>query len=250
MLSLAHLKKLFAYLAEITLIFLGFLPFAQAQNIRLQFDPISLDQISAAQIRTLLQDHYGFVWIGTDDGLVCCDGYEFKQFKNEPFDSSSITANLVNALYEDTEGTLWVGTSEGGLNRLNRQSGRFTNFSPQKGNPYSLNGLSISALATDFAGGLWVGLSGGGLQRYDPEGEKFTTFMPPHPDFLKRYPKYQSHVRVRLDAGLILNYMQKWDKKRTDCYEIRWKSYIFKNQAGNSDGGLEWFWICLFKSFY
>jgi ligand-binding sensor domain-containing protein len=59
----------------------------------------------------MLQDKNGFIWAGTDGGLNRFDGYEFKAFRNRPFDTSSLGDNAVYFIVEDSlNHNLWVGT--------------------------------------------------------------------------------------------------------------------------------------------
>ena len=79
-------------------------------------------------------------------------------YKNDPADASSISSNLVSVILEDQGSDLWLGTfANGGLNRMNRHTGRFTQY---------LQGLSINSLYRDAAGVIWIGTLGG-LFRYD-----------------------------------------------------------------------------------
>ena len=51
----------------------------------------------------------------------------FKHFLSDAKDSSSIGSNLVNSILEDRSGVLWVA-GYGGINRLNRETGRFKHY--------------------------------------------------------------------------------------------------------------------------
>ncbi|HEY6435388.1 MAG TPA: two-component regulator propeller domain-containing protein, partial [Ignavibacteriaceae bacterium] len=48
--------------------------------------------LSNNKVNAILQDKIGFIWFGTEDGLNCFDGYEFKVFRNNPSDSNSISS--------------------------------------------------------------------------------------------------------------------------------------------------------------
>ena len=85
---------------------------AHAQEMR--FDHLSVEQgLSQGNASHVHQDKYGFVWIGTEDGLNLFDGYTFTIFRNNPNDSTSISANNIRCLAEDKSGNMWIGTLAG-----------------------------------------------------------------------------------------------------------------------------------------
>jgi signal transduction histidine kinase/ligand-binding sensor domain-containing protein len=51
-------------------------------------------------IHNMLQDHRGFLWLGTNDGLIRYDGYKFKMWNANPKDKNSFESNQVNLIKE------------------------------------------------------------------------------------------------------------------------------------------------------
>ena len=100
-------------------------------------------------VLALQQTGDGFLWIGTQDGLVRFDGIKFQLFSrgNVP----QLTNNEIRALYEDGNGTLWIGTSSGGLTCF--KEGKFTTYSTAA-HKYLHR---ISAISGDRWGNLWIG---------------------------------------------------------------------------------------------
>jgi signal transduction histidine kinase/ligand-binding sensor domain-containing protein/DNA-binding response OmpR family regulator len=101
-----------------------------AQNIRTgtHFDQLTVrDGISQSSVLAIWQDRYGFMWLGTRNGLNCYDGYRFTVFQQQHDDSSSLSSNHVNSISEDSRGNLWIAT-EGGLSVYQRDSRAFKNY--------------------------------------------------------------------------------------------------------------------------
>lgn len=55
------------------------------------------------------QDHRGFMWFGTYDGLNMYDGYGFTTYRNIIGDSTSLSSNNINTIGEDHLHQLWIG---------------------------------------------------------------------------------------------------------------------------------------------
>lgn len=115
-------------------------------------------------VSCILQDQKGFMWFGTKDGLNRFDGYEFKIFRNNPFDSTTISGNSVTALFEDKNGNLWIG-SEGldVFNPVSEEVKRITLFNNKNENDHYI----IKAINIDKNDKLWIGTNNG-LYIFDP----------------------------------------------------------------------------------
>jgi PAS domain S-box-containing protein len=153
----------------------------------LRFERYTLeDGLSQNTVFALLQDHQGFLWVATQDGLDRYDGYTFTEFKNDPQDANSLSLSSVISLYEDRQGMLWVGTWGGGLNRYDPRSGQFTRYQNHPDDPSSLSHDIVTAIQEDRQGRLWIGTCGGGLDLLDRQTGKFTRFQndPHDPDSL------------------------------------------------------------------
>ncbi|MBX7151988.1 hypothetical protein K1X84_10135 [bacterium] len=148
----------------------------RSQSVKPEFDRFGLqDGLSQITVFTMIQDRYGFLWIGTEDGLNQYNGYEFKIFRNIPGDSLSLSHNHIRALFEDSKGMLWIGTRGGGLNRYDRTTGRFVCYRNDPGDPTSIDNNSIRAIFEDRNRRLWVGTSSG-LNLLDSATGKFKRY--------------------------------------------------------------------------
>ena len=74
------------------------------------------DGVPGSQVGDVLIDKFGYIWLGTINGLARYDGYEFKRFYNDPNDTTSIKGLIIWSLFEDSKGRIWVGSSPENLN--------------------------------------------------------------------------------------------------------------------------------------
>lgn len=143
-------------------------------GVNLNFERLSLEKgLSQTTVLSVIQDHRGFLWLGTQDGLNRYDGYGFEVYRHDPIDSTSLSESFVQVVYEDRERNLWAGTWGGGLNRFDRASGRFIRYRNDVGDASSLVNDIVLSIYQDSRGTLWVGTAGG-LERYDPGTDDFT----------------------------------------------------------------------------
>lgn len=104
-----------------------FVHFAVAQTIF--FNNIAQEQgLRNGNVRAVLKDYQGFVWIGTEDGLHRFEGTSMKIYSKVEGDSTSLGGNFILCLFQDSRHNLWVGTLDGGLNCYNRQKDSFKQY--------------------------------------------------------------------------------------------------------------------------
>lgn len=127
------------------------------------------DGLSSNDVRDVLKDEAGFLWIATGNGLNRFDGNAFDQFFNDPADPNSLPGNEINTLYSDRRKQLWVGTSDG-ISRFDPVKQEFYNYYPDSSNGKC--GRWFLTMQEDHTGKLWVG-TWYELLIFDPAAGKF-----------------------------------------------------------------------------
>lgn len=117
------------------------------------------DGLADNNIHCILQDSFGFMWFGSEEGLHRYDGYSVEVFRNEPDNTNSISANIVRALYEDAFGRLWIGTDGGGISIFDLKKEVFIDL--QDDENYKLTSNEVFCFAPSRNNHLWVGTKNG-----------------------------------------------------------------------------------------
>jgi len=99
----------------------------------------------------------------------------FKHYKHSS-SPTSINNNSILNILEDARGNFWVGTDGGGLNLLDRKTGKFTNYMNDPKNPNSICGNYVLNVKEDSEGKIWIGTWGNGLSVFDPVTRIFKNF--------------------------------------------------------------------------
>jgi signal transduction histidine kinase/ligand-binding sensor domain-containing protein/DNA-binding response OmpR family regulator len=111
--------------------------------------------LSNNSVTSIYQDHNGFMWFGTYDGLNRYDGYEFKVFRNVIGDSTSLHFNHVTTIEGDADHNIWLGGQKG----VSIYNPLTANFSAAKYHPYK--GSKLQTLDKDV--GIVKAVTGGAL---------------------------------------------------------------------------------------
>ena len=147
-------------------------------------------------VLTIIQSRDGFIWFGTQEGLVRFDGVRFDIFNR--VNTKGLGHSHVTALLEDHEGALWIGTLGGGISRM--KGGVFTRFAAHDG----LTADLIAAIVEDRRGVVWIGSKDRGLIAY--EGGRFREVADARlagRDIRALYPDEHGDLLVGTATGLL-----------------------------------------------
>jgi diguanylate cyclase (GGDEF)-like protein len=164
-----HVRRHWQLLYLILLPFAGAWPVVAAQPLGARWSYLAdtpFRQFAAPEMlfsSSIAQDGQGFVWLGTQDGLVRWDGYSARVYHADAHDKTALPGNYILSLHTDQQGRLWIGTATGGLSRYDPQHDSFVIIGAGVG---GLSNPSVSAITADGSSGLWIG-TGKGLDHLD-----------------------------------------------------------------------------------
>ena len=118
------------------------------------------DGLSSNSVRAIMQDKYGFMWLGTDDGLNRYDGTTIKVYNLNPQGSN----DYISSLYDTTD-NIWIGT-EDGVYIFDYETENFEPFKVLTAQGDSIKS-NVNHIAEDRDGNLWFSTVGQGIFKYN-----------------------------------------------------------------------------------
>ncbi|GAB2996114.1 hypothetical protein GCM10027050_12510 [Psychrosphaera aestuarii] len=130
--------------------------------------------LSNNTVNDIAQDKLGFIWIGTNDGLIKYDGRTAQHFKFKIGDRLKLNSNLIRTIFRDSEERLWIGR-DGGLSLFLPEKNTFLSFEEHK-DYNSIKGLEFVTIAEGPDKNIWFGTSKSGLVQFNPNTNSFTKY--------------------------------------------------------------------------
>ena len=138
-------------------------------------DPSIQSSLAHAQVRAMMQDRSGHIWIGGySGGLQRHDpsNAAIRVLHHSPVRPNGLSSPSVGSILERSNGELWLGTRENGIDVIDRSSGELRSLRPEAGNPDALGNGMVISLAETADHAMWAGTLAG-LFRLDPITKKF-----------------------------------------------------------------------------
>ena len=121
-------------LRKTLLILIIFLSGFHSSGEELFFKSLTVDDgLTQHDVSCILQDSFGFIWIGTYDGLNRYDGFEVLNFSHKTNDIESLSSNRILCLFEDSKKRIWIGSDGSGLNYYSLENEQFIRVKTPEG---------------------------------------------------------------------------------------------------------------------
>ena len=124
--------------------------------------------LSNNEVTCIYQDHRGFMWFGTYDGLNTYDGYGFKVYRNKLNDTSSLINNRIAFITEDADRLLWIGTRRG-VSIFNRITSKFASlyYQPYNEKAHRVSDFMATTMKYDAQKNIFIATADKGLLLYN-----------------------------------------------------------------------------------
>jgi diguanylate cyclase (GGDEF)-like protein/PAS domain S-box-containing protein len=142
-------------------------------------------------VRSILQNHNGNIWIGTETGISILSPnnellFSYNDQNNMNF---GLESSHILSLFIDSNNSIWLGTYSGGLYRYNEDSSEIKLFNKKSNGLNVMSGLPELTAASGLSGNIvwgisedtnsniWIGTQSDGLSRLDTENYVFQEFL-------------------------------------------------------------------------
>lgn len=215
-------------------------------------DPFSIPDNS---VWVIAEDYHKNIWIGTySGGLAYVNFKQSAGFKSYSFREKELNNNVVSGFTEDSK-SIWIATEGGGVNRMDKQTGIFSNYKHNMttNSPASNN---IKSMVVDSRQRLWISMFRGGLDMYDIQKNRFQHFRHEKGNANSLKNDNLRKIVLEADSGLWIAYQlnslaisyYSFDRKTFTHYSLKESenNYIFDIVHGNNND----LWITTHKRLY
>lgn len=144
---------------------------------RMVFDHLNQqDGLSQNSVLSVVQDHRGFMWFATENGLNRYDGYTTHRYLSDRRTPQALPEDFIWQIAEDRYGDLWLATEGGGLVRWQRQSDTFVSYRHEPGSAESLSSDLLRTILLEDDGSIWIGTRDSGLDHLNPRTGEITHY--------------------------------------------------------------------------
>ncbi|MDT8325429.1 MAG: two-component regulator propeller domain-containing protein, partial [Bacteroidota bacterium] len=134
------------------------------------------DGLPTANVRMLLEDAEGFIWCGSEEGLLRFDGHTFKVFRSRSDVPGGLSDNNITRLFLDQDGRMWVHTRRA-LHRYDAATQSFSRYPFTTDGGQGPGGRWDRGIMRTANGQLWV-RTDKGMNLYDEQKDRFLFY--PH----------------------------------------------------------------------
>lgn len=190
--------------------------------------------LSQNDVSAICQDSYGFIWIGTYDGLNRYDGFSVQSYHKVTSDLNSLPENRITALQEDHQKRLWVGTESGKIAYYCLSKERFYRVE------VSLSNAAINDIIIADNGEVLASTSGGILKLNEKKEPHFELIESSRGLAMNTAAKDQMGTIYFAGLDGIFRLENKLLRKISPTEESGFRSIVFDNKnrliAGSYDG--------------
>lgn len=161
-----------------------------------------VDGLPDSRVESMVQDRYGYIWVGTQSGLVRLSGSELTLLSHDPASVDGLPGSNVMSLLAGSDGSVWAAIGGEGVVRIGPKLRPLGHWRSEDSGG-ELAGDNVWSMTEDCAGGIWLAFMRGGVARLDPATGELRHFDQ-HEDHGLAETGFQMSVGVDADCRIWL----------------------------------------------
>lgn len=150
-----------------------------------QNEPGNLESLPGNEVRSILKDNNGNIWVGTDGGLALFNAVtqRFITFRQNSNDKYGTLSSRIFSIKQLNDHKLWIASELNGIAILDLKQSQFLSpkqisfeFLQEGDDNQSLSSASARSIYQDSFNNIWIGTWGGGINFISNEPPLFSTF--------------------------------------------------------------------------
>lgn len=130
-------------------------------------------------IRLMLEDSRGYLWCGSEEGLMCFDGYRFQLMGMAQSGPQELHSERIQQLYADKADHVWI-VSATKIFVYSHVDRRFLSFPLESKDANGINGREVHGIFESEDGVLWI-VTDTGINAYVRRKQQFVHYPYPRP---------------------------------------------------------------------
>ena len=150
LLKTSHFSKglCFQYIIVISALLLSSSCLIGQKGNRLNFTSIQITEgLPNNNVNAVTQDDLGFLWVGTNDGLMRYDTPQSQYvYKSGQI---GLESNIIKSLHRGEDNRIWIGTNFGGLTRYNVETGSYKTYNNSSEDKWKLSNNQVISIESN-----------------------------------------------------------------------------------------------------
>ncbi len=170
--ALAMIRLISSLRIRLLLLGLGFILLAQVRadtSLGPVFRLIGVaDGLPDSRVESVIQDAHGYIWIGTQSGLVRHEGDRLSVIGADPDRPDPLPGRNIMNLAPHSDGSVWAAVSGQGVVQIGADLEQKHHLAPtERGG--TLPSANVWSMVEDCQGRMWMAFMQGGVAHFDPQ---------------------------------------------------------------------------------
>ena len=150
------------------LLLVGAVGWSNARDLGPVFRMIGVaDGLPDSRVESIIQDAHGYIWIGTQSGLVRHEGDRLNVIGADPDKPDPLPGRNIMTLAPHSDGSVWAAVSGQGVVQIGADLEQMRHLAPRE-RAGELPGTNVWSMVEDCQGRMWMAFMQGGVAHFDP----------------------------------------------------------------------------------